>query len=142
MKLGVHMERKGQARATLKKLDGVLLERAKKTTQAIAKMLMEESQQQAPEDTGALKKSAYMSEEATVENGLVKSRFGFGKESFTYTGPDKKGVIRTRRPFQYSVYVHEKIAAAAGGRYDFINLAIELRTADIHRIVRETMKKG
>ncbi len=142
MKLTVTTTRTGNAGAALKKLNGRLLERAKEATQAVALMLMEESAQQAPEDTGALKASRYMSDEAQVINGRVTSRFGFGKEGFVYTGPDKRGIIRTRKPFEYAIWVHERIEAAKhGGRFDFINVALELRTRDIKLIVRNIMMR-
>lgn len=143
MKLTVTTTRTGKAGPILKALQGKMLENAKVATQTVAKMLLVEATDLAPHDTGALKASGYVSEEATVEaTGLVVSTFGFGKEGFVYTGPDKKGVIRTRKPFDYAIWVHNRIAPAQDGkRFDFMHVALELKTMEIRFRVREIMKR-
>lgn len=141
MQVNVTVARTGSPAAVIKKLTGRLLRNGLAAATECAKIISDTATPMAPKDTGALRLSAYITS-ATVVNGLIQAKAGWGREDFTFTGKDKHGAMRTRRPFTYAIHVHERIAPpAGGGRYDFINAAIELRGTELRMTIRNIMNR-
>jgi len=142
MQVTVTVTRTGSPAAVINRLTGRLLRNGLAAANECARIISEAGTALAPEDTGALKKSAYTTP-AVVVGGLIQAKAGWGKQGERWIGRDRLGVIRIRHPFDYALHVHERIAPPmGGGRYDFVREAIVLRGAELRLVIRQIMNRA